>query len=450
MRPRVTLLLLALCLAAAAYVFLVERKQPTEEQVQEQEKALLTLEPREVRRLRIETGGKAIVCERSDSTNWVLRAPVEDKAENTTVEGVLTQLKSLKAERVFTPEDSLAVYGLGVPGAVVTVETATGSHTLEIGDKSGTGDGYYARVDRSPKIGIIPTYLVEGQIRKGATEFRDKRLADFPLERARRVMLETPSGGRIEMTRETAEGEWTIVSPATLEADATAVNNLVNRFRFLRARDFVDTPERDDLGLRDPSVRLTVTLDDASSHTLSLGRTEGEDVYAQVSGRATIYRVPKATRTDLTKSVTDLRDRRVMKFEPNDAVGLTLEMGGRTLTAEKDSAGVWRYADEPSRTAVKWRIEDPIRNLSLLRAEEFVDEGLSEAAAGLDRPRLVVTVLLKDGSRHAARFGRLEAEKVYASGERGPRIVRAPTTAMTQFESLVNARPYETEPPPSS
>jgi len=448
MRPRATLVLLALCVIAAAYIFFVERKKPTEEETAEKAKALLTLEPKDVTRIRIETDGGVVVSERSDSMNWVLTEPVRDRAENSTVEGVLTQLKSLKAERVFAPEDSLAAYGLADPAVVVSIETSKRSHTVEIGDKSPTGDGYYARVDASPNVGVVPAFLVEGQLRKSVSDFRDKRLADFPLERARRVVLESESGGRIEMTRETAEGEWTIVSPATLEADASAVNNLVNRFRFLRAREFVDDPSGD-FGFGDPAVRLTVRLDDGTSHTLTLGRAEREDVFAQVSGRATVYRVPESTRNDLSKTVVDLRDRRVMDFEPNDAVGLTLEMAGRRLVAEKDSAGIWRYADD-GKTAVKWRIEDPVRNLSLLRVEAYPGEGITEAAAGLDTPYLVVTVRLSDGSAHVARYGMREGTNVYVTGEKGPRIVLVTTTAMTQMESILNERPVEAAPPASS
>jgi hypothetical protein len=444
MRLRTTLILLVLFAVAAGYVLLVERKKPTEEEVLEKEMALLTLEPKEVRRIRIDCEGRVIAGERSDSTNWVLTEPVRDKAENSMFESVLTQVKSLEAQRVFAAEGGLSTYGLETPDVTLLIETGKGPHTIQVGDRSPTGDGYYARVDGAPRVAVIASYVVDGQLRKPASEFRDKRLADFQLDRARRVHLETPEGGRIELTRDTGEGPWRIVSPTALEADASAANNIVNRFRFLRARDFVDSPAGGDYGFDEPSVRLTVTLDDGTNHMLTLGKPAGEDLYAEVSGRATIYKVPGATRTDLTKSVTDLRDKRIMAFEPNDASSLTIVSGDETVTAERDSSGAWRFRGEPARTLVKWRLEDPIRNLSLLRAEVFPDTETPESRSGLGQPRLSATVTLGDGSAHSAHFGALDGERVYASGEKGPRAVLVSQTTMNQLLSILRDRPYET------
>jgi hypothetical protein len=445
-RARTTLILLILFAAALAYVLLVERRTPTREEREEEEKALFDLTPRDIRGLRIESGGATVAIERSDSTNWAVTAPVSDRAENTAVESIIEQLKSLKAERVFDPEEGPAAFGLAPPSLTVRLSIGAAERTLEVGDKTPTSDGYFARVDGGSRIAVIPSYVVEGQLRKSLTDLRDKRLADFPLERVRRIRLEG-SGPAIDAARETGDGPWRIVAPGMYEADAAAVNSLVNRFRYLRARDFVDRAVGTEFGFESPPARLLVTLDDGTMHELTLGREEDDQVFARVSGRATVYKVPATTRTDLTKTVQDLREKRIMKFEPNDAVLLTIALGDTTLVAEKDSAGVWRFTDEPGRPLVKWRIEDPIRNLSLVRAESFVEPPKPPAVTGLARPKLVATVTLKDGSEHSCSVGAAAGDRFYAAGEVGPGVVLIQPTTWNQMSGIVRNRPYESGTP---
>ena len=84
---------------------------------------------------------------RNEKNVWALELPIKAEANQSSAEAGATQITALQ---VITPVDGdPTIFGLDAPAYVITVEFAKGkTHTLEVGDNTPTGSGYYARLDK--------------------------------------------------------------------------------------------------------------------------------------------------------------------------------------------------------------------------------------------------------------------------------------------------------------
>jgi len=131
------LVVLALVVVAlGAYIYFVERKAPTTDEVKERaDKLFPGLEQDKVTRVEIaNTHGRFELVKAGD--DWKLAVPIVDDANGGAVSGLLSSLAFLKAERTLEAKDvKLADYGLQDAKLTLTVHDDKGaSTTLKLGD----------------------------------------------------------------------------------------------------------------------------------------------------------------------------------------------------------------------------------------------------------------------------------------------------------------------------
>jgi hypothetical protein len=116
--------------------------------------ALLSgLDPKEIKRVRIKSGGEAAVVERSGETDWRLVEPTRAAARPGKVDDLLYMLRALKWKDIVAPggEDA-ARYGLDTPSFEVTLLRADGTEiaTVLVGKRD--GDRVYLKTRAAPAI----------------------------------------------------------------------------------------------------------------------------------------------------------------------------------------------------------------------------------------------------------------------------------------------------------
>lgn len=143
----------------------------------------------------------------------------------------------------------------------------------------------------------VAVYFLEirGVEERAEVERVANRLLRFESESVTGLNIKT-AGASISLQR--IDSTWRITAPLDLEANESAVDNIVNRLQTTDYDRLIDeTP--DDLGrfgLADPEVEVTIELDDGSAHSLALGdgtavgsnlfvrHGEGEAVYTTAAG----------------------------------------------------------------------------------------------------------------------------------------------------------------------
>lgn len=126
---------------------------------------------------------------------------------------------------------------------------------------------------------------------------------------------------------------WKITSPKPLVADESSVSTILYNLSPMDGATLIDEKPADlkQFGLAEPEARISATGKDGKTQTILVGdeTPTGDSAYVMVSGESKVYSVPKNTKTNLDKGLSDLRDKRLM---PVDFDKLTsVEIGGRKL-----------------------------------------------------------------------------------------------------------------------
>ncbi len=197
-----------------------------------------------------------------------------------------------------------------------------------------------------------------------------------------------------------AAGTWRISAPVKTRADQQVVSAILDRLREATMRRVVQEQPADlkAFGLDPPAVRVAVR---------SRGREERLEIGAAGPVEATLF-VRRNAETavllaDLTlkaaleKTLVDLRDKAVLRFDTARAEWLRLEARGRQVALKREADG-WFLTAPIAARADRITVEGLLGALVGLNATAFVDQDKEPRRATLSAPRLVVRVGL--GQRH--------------------------------------------------
>ena len=230
------------------------------------------------------------------------------------------------------------------------------------------------------------------------------------------------------------EGDkWKIVAPEALAADQVEVGAVLTRLRDLRAQAFLsDDASAIPKFLAKPEVKLTFTQQGGATTTLLLApsrETRGgtPSAYAALAGPGPVVLVDAKALTDLNRSATELRDRRLLgALEPKDIKRVRVRAGGQTVVLERKGDTEWRMV-EPTKGAAKGtKVDDLLYTLRALRWTDIAAASGQDAARyGLDAPTLEVALFRGDGGEIATvQVGKREDATAYVRTGAQPAIYK--------------------------
>jgi hypothetical protein len=346
MSSRKLLVLTAVVAALFAFIYFFERKIPTTSERAEKGELYWDLPETRVERIVLEHGGDTVELVKAGES-WRLARPDAYPADTSAASDLSGELADLKKPAGESPEEAKPEdYGLAEPRAKVTfVWTEPGapakklSRSLEFGlDIPGT-DLTAARVAGGPEILFVPASLAAA-VRKGADDFRSREV--FGGSSGDVMVMEVARGrGRLVLARK--GGIWWIEEPVADLADRDAADRLAGDLSALRVTEFLPKSQAGDLaalGLAPPSFRVTLTDARGVKSVLDIGstRSDGNAVYAASQGQ--VFTVGNTIVEDLSKEVTTLRDKRLVRFERSDVTGIDAS-GGSTRHAFARKASGW-------------------------------------------------------------------------------------------------------------
>ncbi len=356
-------------------------------------------------RLVVTSGSETTELGRLPDSGWVIVRPLRTRGDPHVAEELISTLQSLRLTRVIDeqPKDEdLQRYGLKPPHFSVTA-TAEGAPPLTVlGGVENTFDGS-VYVQRS---GDARVYAADGYVR-GALSTSTGELRAHDVLGARDLGL---LGIRLKSARHEwavarePEKPWAFEKPERLLADGTAISQWVAGLAQQRAAKFlVDSPaERKRTLVEKPAVDVTFRrLDETVRVRLSVGALEADLAYLlrEDSFGATLAEVPRSALASLDVPAAELRDRRVLAFEPArvERIRLLPEGGGTTFVIQRshtDAGAGWLLASRtpaPVSAAKVGALLAALANLKWLPVEDAPpkDPGLGATAR---------TVVLEDAT----------------------------------------------------
>ena len=476
MRSKVTVVLLFLNVVLFCYIYFYDLPRIDERKTLEARRRVLGPEAATIEALtrKDRTGATVRLEKRTDS--WWLTAPYEWPADRNAIAGLINTLELLEHETSFPVADlassgrSLADYGLADPTLILDFTSSGRAYTLKIGDTTTVGNRLYVLSPDGARIHVVGRSLAEA-VGLPLDTLRAASIFSVPVFEVRSLNVQTaaPANLKVRLRRDAAS-RWAFEAPINARASKAAVEVTINAVNALTAKNFLE-PRDTDLdraGLNSPSLRVTLE-GNARRETLLLGNPTGAtpsatstgpaaagngagatEYFAKIEDKAVVFStvVPKELLDVLRSAQEELRDPRVLDFEPATVTALTLVApGSPELTLQKlEGEQGWQAVVRVSGAAPQTIAADPgvvtalLQKVAALAAREArpgSPKFLSDAPAatdlenwGFNRPERELTLNLSTGGGPLAKEASSLTLQVGISpdkpGEAFARVTNAP------------------------
>jgi hypothetical protein len=391
-RPARLILLTLVVAALAVFILLVERHAPTTQQRRERaDRVWPGFQADAARRIVVAGPAGTFELTREDGgADWLLAAPIRDRADEGAVAALLSTLEGLRSERALPAADlDLTDYGLADPAHVVAVTEASGrERRLAVGNPLPLGNTRAVSA-AGEYVYLVSAYLTS-DLDRDLEGWRSKQLADLVASDLVSVSI-AGDGDRVELVR-VAE-TWRLSDPLSDLADRDRVTGLIADLGAARVREFVDDPgELDAYGLALPRFTVVATTNDGERLELAFGARRDAAGSAQVAlrrGEGVVW-VDAAAAERLTIDPGMWRSPRLVGFDSWAADALIIEAGGTRIELER-ADGLWKAnGTEVGYGAVARRLS-MLTDLKVLefRDDRPVGEELGRLQATIDDGRRV-------------------------------------------------------------
>ncbi len=465
MRFRTTLMLLLLVAALGAYLWYVDRYQPSTAERQLVEKRIFkTFDQDNVAGLRIRvaqrtnefgaiTNREEFVIAR-DLAGWNVSAPVNFPADDAKIRAILDQVKKLDQQRQisgtnYAQLDRVAA-GLTAPDIVADFDVLDTNLSLHIGFDVPSLWAVYVEVPGRAEAYFAPHEFKETlRLTTDSGDHDVRRRAVFNL-RAYQVgglQLERPDGS-LELQRGN-DTTWRIVQPLQDAAAHKQIETLLGNLEKLPVATFCDPPA----SFGTPRLTLTV-VQGTTSQRLQVGdEVSGPDDYENEQGvrpkslylarrgeYQQFFTVKKSDLAPWLQPFDTLRDRRLfVTYDYHDPQRLTQTIGDDTLELAREADWQVTGVDSPLLDAAK--VADYVYAWLDLPVTNFAAAATARAALSNVWIRLAVTCKDLDQPLTVA----LSAPRgPWCYAERSPGVYVAVAHTAVAAQLVTNAMPFLT------
>lgn len=399
--------LLGLAGALAAFIFFFERHLADTGAAAPPEKVLPQFKSTGVTSLQLRRGKQFVLHLERAGESWNFSSPLAYPAAPVAVESLLKFLEQLVPQTRISPEEmsrrkhAADEFGFDAPQAVLILQAGESRNELQIGARTAAGDQVYLQVVGRPGIYVVKAALID-RLPRTVNDWRETALLNLSGWNFDRVET-IKNGGGLALQRDPATKLWQLSRPQQ-RADQAKVGALFDKIRQARALDFVTDDPKADLeayGLQPPVLELWFGQGTNHTQRVQFGRSPTNDpasIYARRLSQTNIVLVPKTLLETLHTPFTELRDRRLVAFNPA-AVDLIEVRGAEPFTLRRQTNNTWTTGD--NLTADIPYMRDLLVLLSQFEITEYVKDVVTDFSSyGLKPPQL--QYILKAGVTNAA------------------------------------------------
>ena len=340
------------------------------------------------------------------SDGWRIERPFAAEADRS----VLTRLVDALA---FTPVvDSLdddealrlgrtrADFGLDLPALTLTCHFPGRTVAVSFGDRTKSGEGYYAAVADVDSVFIVPD-AVYAAAAQSADAWRRRAVFRCAPDEVQSIDIRRGEAGSVRLER---RGErWEVTEPRRAPASMPAVKRIVDSVLSCQARRFVwpvgTTNEAATASVAlltgyglDPETCQSVVFRtaDGRDHRISFGSAAGAgDVYALIHGGSAVATVAAAAKASVTLDAGALVEGRLFPVEKDAIRRISIIDGDVSYLLALDDNGAWRLDSPVSAAADPKAVASLLDKLLVMRTADLEEGGVKVSLAA-DTPAVEV------------------------------------------------------------
>jgi hypothetical protein len=161
--------------------------------------------------------------------------------------------------------------------------------------------------------------------------------------------------------------QWQITAPQTLPADSDSMTALTTALAPLTSDRLIEEHPASlaPFGLDNPTSSVDVTTKDGKTQKLLFGSdtVAGTATYAKLESDPKVYTVASYSKSAFDKSVSDLRDKRLMTLHSDRITSVTLNAKGPAVEFNKNAAGDWQITRPKPMRADGGAVDDLVTKL---------------------------------------------------------------------------------------
>ena len=400
---------------------------------------ILSLDQLNITRLVIHhSDGPMVDLSRNSSGGWQITAPKQLAADQDSVSSVLSTVSSLTADRLLEDKASnLSSYGLANPGLEVDVTLKDNkTQKLLVGDKTPSGNAFYAVLGGDPRLFTIANYD-KTNLDKNAGDLRDKRLLTADFDKVSQVELinQTPDKKQ-DITFARNKDAWQILKPGPYRAQSYTVDDLI---RALKDAKMQISPGADEAknaaAFKSATPFATAKITGASGMQELQIRKSKDDYYAQATALPGVYEVPSNVATSLNKSLDDFRNKKLFDFGYEDPNKVEIHDGSKSYFLTHSGSDWWGMDGKKVDDSTVQTLLGDIRELS---ATKFPDSGFTN-------PAIQIIVTSNDSKRVERVAMAKSGDNFIAKRENEPALYELSAASIQELQkSAANLKPAET------
>jgi len=395
MKIKTTLILMIVFGALLAFVFLSDIREKGKPEPADK---LVDLSSDDVEKIIFKTEADTITFAKDKEGDWLITDPLEAKADKYEVDRIASDFSSLEIDR--TVEDAPAdLEKYGIPQKEISLffkDRETPVKVL-VGTENPLDKKFFAKREDETKVVLIGSQF-KSLLEKKIFDFREKKIFQFETDEVKRIALRS---GDIQWEATKEEDDWMLTKPVKSLAEKSEITSLLSSLSDLKASEFVSEAKKEEetieyaLDKPEHEVALELPLENQEV-TFYINKKE-DKVYATTSLSSKIVEVENSIIDSLSKEPAELREKEVADFYSWQAKKVQVEKGEMAITVVKDDDNNWHFEKHDGEDADKDKIEDLVRKIENLEAEEFIDPPLNLADYGLDNPQATITISVKEG-----------------------------------------------------
>jgi Domain of unknown function (DUF4340) len=433
MKPKGLLVAVVLLAGLGGIVWWSNKKQATASATTTTDSAtkLLSIPDDQFQSIVIRKAGADAEDLERENGKWKLTGPKPLAADQDAVSGVVTNLSALNADKVVEDKAAdLKPYGLDNPSLDIQIKQKNGKTAeLLVGDDTPTGSGAYAKLAGDGRVVTVASF-VKTSLDKKPDDLRDKRLVLFDQDKITRVDLQA-KGVPVEFGKD-AQGEWQILKPRPLRADASSVNGLVDKLRDAKM-DLSGAGDTARQFAASARVATATVADAGGNHTIEIRKDKDKNYYAKSSDVAGEYKIASDVGDGLDKSLDDFRNKKLFDFGFSDPG--KVEVPG---TVYDKSGDKWMAGGKSMDNSAVQNLIDKLRDLS---AAKFAGTAGGEAV-------FTATVTSNSGKRVEKVTIRKQGAEYFAQRENEPGIYQVDGKSVEDLQAAAkNVKPAAPETP---
>ena len=323
-----------LCAAYEGVNFYVTSQEEKETEENDTSVDLVSLEADDITAVSFTADQNEVEFDKKDDS-WTEKSDANFPVNQDTVDSAVKGVASLTADQEISDVEDMSQYDLDSPQNTITLTTADGDTTLEVGMESSNNQYYVKKADDDNNVYLVSSTSIEPFM---GTLYDFAESGTFPSVTSATITdVKVDKENSYELTQDADNLFWNVSDGKTTEkADTTKAGTVTSAVGSLAYDKFVDYNCTDDskYGFDDPYAVITVkyTEDEQETQkvektlTIYVGDETGDDRYVKVDDSKEVYTITKDSLTDILDStMSDFYNLTVSYVSSNDLDSLEVQ-----------------------------------------------------------------------------------------------------------------------------